>query len=72
MLHGLVVGVWLSVSTAAALNKTLDTGPLRIDNTDALLYITAVALLAAAGMAAMLLPALRGANSDPVEALRYD
>jgi ABC-type antimicrobial peptide transport system permease subunit len=67
--HGLLVGLWLSVSTAAALNKTLDTGPLRIDNSDPLLYIAAILLL---GAAAMLLPAQRGANSDPMQALRYD
>ncbi|HZQ54719.1 MAG TPA: ABC transporter permease [Bryobacteraceae bacterium] len=72
VLHGLLVGVWLSVATAAALNKTLDTGPLRIDSSDPLLYIAAVALLAIAAMAAMLLPALRGAHSAPIEALRYD
>jgi predicted permease len=70
--HGLLVGLWLSVATAAALSKTLDTGPLRIDNSDPLLYIAAVLLLAAAAMAAMFLPARRGATSDPIEALRYD
>ena len=32
VVHGLLVGLWLSVATAAALGKTLDTGPLRIDN----------------------------------------
>ncbi len=46
VLHGLLVGLWLSVATAAALSKTLDTGPLRIDSRDPLLYIAAVLLLA--------------------------
>lgn len=72
VVHGLLVGVWLSAATAAALNKTLDTGPLRIDNGDPILYIAAVSLLATAAMAAMLVPALRGANSDPMQVLRYD
>jgi predicted permease len=72
VLHGLLVGLWLSIATAAALGKTLDTGPLRIDSSDPLLYIAAVLLLTAAAMAAMFLPARRGANSDPIEALRYD
>jgi putative ABC transport system permease protein len=72
VLHGLLVGLWLSVATAAALSKTLDTGPLRIDSRDPLLYIAAVLLLAAAAMVAMVLPARRGANSDPIEALRYE
>jgi macrolide transport system ATP-binding/permease protein len=70
--HGLVVGLWFSVATAAALSKTLDTGPLRIDSSDPLLYVAAVVLLAATAIGAMVLPARRGANSDPIEALRYD
>ena len=49
----------------------LDTGPLRINSGDPLLYLAAVLLLAAAAIAAMLIPARRGANSDPIEA-RYD
>ncbi len=72
VLHGLLIGLWLSVATAAALRKTLDTGPLRIDSSDPMLYLAAVLFMAAAAMAAMLVPARRGANSDPIEALRYD
>ena len=72
VLHGLLIGLWLSLATAAALSKTLDTGALRIDSSDPLLYIAAVLLLAAAATAAMVLPARRGANSDPIQALRYD
>jgi predicted permease len=72
VVHGLLVGLWLSAATAAALNKTLDTGPLRIDNSDPLLYIAAVVLVGAAAIAALFLPAHRGANSNPIEALRYD
>ena len=72
MLHGLLVGLWLSVATAAALSSTLDASPLRIDNSDPLSYLAAVVLMAAAAIAAMFLPARRGANSDPIEALRCD
>jgi hypothetical protein len=72
VVRGLLVGLWFSVATAAALSKTLDTGPLRIDNRDPLLYIAGVLLLGAAAMTAMFLPAQRGANSDPIEALRYE
>ena len=72
VVQGLLVGLWLSVSTAAALDKTLATGPLRIDNSDPLLYVAASVLLGAAAMAAMFFPAQRGANSDPIEALRYE
>ncbi len=70
--HGLLLGLWLSVATAAALSKTLDTGPLRIDSSDPLLYIAAVLFLAGAAMAATFLPAWRGATSDPIEALKCD
>ncbi len=70
--HGLAVGLWLSVATAAALSKALDTGPLRIDSRDPLLYLAAVLLMATAAIVAMFLPARRGAHSDPIEALRYD
>jgi ABC-type antimicrobial peptide transport system permease subunit len=70
--HGLAVGLWLSVATAAGLSKTLDTGPLRIDSRDPLLYLAAVLLMATAAIAAMFLPAQRGAHSDPIEALRYE
>jgi hypothetical protein len=72
VVHGLLVGVWLSVATAAALNKTLDTGLLRVDNSDPLLYIAAIVLLGVPAMAAILFPAQRAANSDPMQALRCD
>lgn len=62
----------MAASLPTALSKTLDTGPWRIDGSDPVLYTAAVLLLAAAAMAAMFLPAHRGANSDPIEALRYD
>jgi len=70
--HGLVVGLWLSLATAASLRKTLDTGPLRIDSSDPLLYVAAALLLVAAATLAMAFPARRGAGSDPVEALKCE
>jgi predicted permease len=72
VVQGLLVGLWLSVAMAAALDKTLDTGPLRIDNSDPVLYIAATVFLGTAAMVAMFFPAQRGANSDPIEALRYE
>lgn len=72
VVYGLLVGLWFSVATAAAFRKTLANNPLRVDSSDPLLYLAALVLLGASAALAMLLPARRGANSDPVEALRYD
>lgn len=72
VLHGLLGGLWLSLAAAAALKKALDTGPLRIDSSDPLLYLTTVLLMGGAAAAAMVVPARRGANADPIEALRCD
>jgi len=72
VLHGLLVGLWLSVATAAALSKTLDSGPMRIDSSDPLLYIAAVLLLAAAAMAAMFSSGSTGREFGPHRGLRYD
>jgi putative ABC transport system permease protein len=72
VINGLVIGLWLSLATAASLRKTLDTGPLRIDSADPILYIASALLLIAAATVAMVLPAHRGAGSDPVEALKCE
>jgi ABC-type antimicrobial peptide transport system permease subunit len=72
VLHGVVIGLWLSLATTAALRKTLDTGPLRIDSTDPLLYLAAVLLLLVAALVAIAPPARRGVASNPVEALKCE
>jgi hypothetical protein len=72
VLHGLIVGLWLSVATAAALRESVKGSPIRLDSTDPLLYCGIVLLLAAAALGAMLGPARRGAQSDPLEALRCE
>jgi ABC-type lipoprotein release transport system permease subunit len=72
VLRGLIAGLWLSVATAAALRKILGNLPLRIDNSDPILYTGAALLLAAAAVAAMAAPARRGAQSDPAVVLRYE
>jgi ABC-type lipoprotein release transport system permease subunit len=46
--------------------------PLRLDTTNPLLYVAAAILLASAALMAMIAPARRGANSDPLDALRCE
>src|SRR6185436_7422451 len=70
--HGLVVGLWLSVITAGGLRQSVEGSPLRLDTSNPLLYVAAAGLLAAAGLIAMIAPARRGANADPLESLRSE
>ena len=72
VVRGLVIGSWLSVAMAASLRENLKGSPLRIDSTDPLVYGAALGLLAVAGLGAMIVPARRGANSDPLESLRSE
>jgi ABC-type lipoprotein release transport system permease subunit len=71
VVHGVIAGMWLVVPTAAGLRESVRGSPIRLDNSEPLLYAIAL-LLAAAATVAMLGPAPRGANSDPLEALRYE
>jgi putative ABC transport system permease protein len=72
VVRGLIFGLWMSVALAAGLKQSVQGSPLRLDTGNPLLYVAAVALLAAAAVAAMLPPARRGANADPLEALRCE
>ncbi|MBI4877167.1 MAG: ABC transporter permease [Acidobacteria bacterium] len=72
VLKGLLLGLWLSVATAAGLRQTVSGSPLRLDSANPLLYCGAALLLAAAATLAMLVPARRGARSDPLAALRCE
>jgi ABC-type antimicrobial peptide transport system permease subunit len=70
--RGLIFGAWISVAMAASLRENLKGSILRIDSTDPLVYGTAIALLAFAALIAMIGPAHRGSNSDPLDALRCE
>jgi predicted permease len=72
VLRGLVMGAWMSVALAASLRENLKGSPLRIDSNDPLIYGSAMLLLALAASFAMIGPARKGSNSDPLHALRCD
>jgi len=72
VIRGLVIGSWISVAVASGLRENLRGSPLRIDSTDPLVYGTALLLLAIAAAIAMIGPARRGSNSDPLDALRSE
>ena len=58
--------------TAAGLRESMKDAPIRLDNSEPLLYCAAALLLSAAAVLAMLGPARKGASSDPLEALRCE
>jgi predicted permease len=72
VLRGIVLGAWISVALAASLRENLKDSPLRIDSSDPWIYASAMAVLAAAALFAMLGPAHRGSRSDALEALRCE
>jgi predicted permease len=72
VLRGLLLGSWLSVAVAASLRESLRGSFLRVDSTDPLIYVAAVALLAAAALVAMFGPARRGTKADPLDTLRCE
>ncbi len=69
---GLLAGLWLSAATAASLYQVVSGSPIRLDTANPLLYCGATLLLAAAAILAMVIPARRGAKSDPLDALRCE
>lgn len=72
VLRGLLMGAWLSVAFAATLRENLKGTVLRIDSTDPLVYALAMLLIAFAATLAMVGPARRGSQSDPLDALRCE
>ncbi len=72
VLRGLVIGAWTSVALAASLRENLRGSVLHVDSNDPLIYASAMTVLVAAALFAMLGPARRGAQCDPLEALRCD
>jgi predicted permease len=65
---GMVAGTVAAVPIAFALTRS----PLQLAAADPLSYGGALVILAAAGMAAALMPAMRALSADPIRALRHE
>jgi putative ABC transport system permease protein len=63
-------GVGLGVLGSLGLTRYLGTMLFQVASTDPWTYVAAIALLGAVALTAALIPARRGANADPVSALR--
>lgn len=72
VVRGLVVGLWMSMATAASLHENFTDSIIRIDSGEPLLYGAAMLFLAIGAAAAMWGPARRGATADPLETLRCE
>jgi predicted permease len=69
---GLLLGLWMSVASAALLRRSMANAPIRLDTTNPMLYLGAALVLALAAAAAMIGPAHRGSTCDPLESLRKE
>lgn len=68
----IAAGVALGLAGALALTRLVANLLFHVQAHDWATYAAAVAMLAAAGVAAAMIPALRGARVDPTVALRYE
>jgi predicted permease len=69
---GLLAGLWLSAAMAGGLHETAKASPLRLDTSNPALYASAALLIVCAAVAAMAIPAQRGAKADPLNSLRCE
>ena len=68
----IVAGTLIGLATAIAFNRAMSAFVFRVATTDPATYLAACLCVAAAALAACLLPASRAARIDPVEALRTE
>ena len=65
-------GVVLGLAGALALTRLVANLLFHVQANDWATYVAAVGMLAAAGVAAVMIPARRGSRVDPIVALRYE
>ena len=68
----IAVGVVLGLAGALAITRLVANLLFHVQAYDWVTYLAAVAMLAASGVAAAMIPARRGARVDPIVALRYE
>ena len=69
---GLLLGLWLALAADSAIRSVFANAPVELDAANPGVYLGSALVLGAAALAAMLLPARRGARSDPMKALHYE
>jgi predicted permease len=67
-----VLGLALGVAGSIALTRVIESQLYNVRATDPLTFVTVTALLAAVGLVATMVPALRATRLDPVTALRQE
>ena len=72
VIRGLLVGFWLALVGAAAIREAFRYTPIRLDTGSPIVYAGAAMLLIVAAFAAMLGPARRATETDPLGALRSE
>jgi putative ABC transport system permease protein len=72
VLLGLFLGLWMALAADSAIRSIFQGTPVQLDSANPAVYLGSASVLALAALAAMLVPARRGARSDPMKALRYD
>jgi ABC-type antimicrobial peptide transport system permease subunit len=69
---GLFVGLLMTLAASVVLSRTIARTPMAIDTRDPLAYAAVILLLASAAVIAILIPARRAANADPLKSLRQE
>jgi len=71
-MHGLFVGLWMSLLVKTAVKRAFANAPMRRDTGNPAVYLAAALVLGLAATATMLAPARRGASADPPGTLHYE
>ena len=72
VLLGLFVGLWMALAADSAIRHIFHHSPVLLDAADPRVFLGSALVLGVAALAAMLVPARRGAGGDPLTALHYE